>query len=282
MLVIFAATLTSSLLLLWLNLAGNVTLAQLQQWVVTANLPEVWTAFGGAIGGFFVQANVVLLLATLIVGVRCSGAVTGERERQTWEALLLTPLTVRHMIRGKLWGIIGASFPYLMAYFVPAALLALVAGPWAVVLVGLMLLAAWLAMLFVGASGLYCSVRARTSWRSLLGTLGISYVGSFLLIVVASPAIWILMVLIMLTCMVIDSGLGTNLARGFFGMGGMFILASYLVLLGLFGVLTYYFVRDSEKYVADRERVRHWKEEPMALPRRPQTVRPASTASPSA
>ena len=44
---------------------------------------------------FYWQGFAVMLLAALLLGVRCSGAVTGERERQTWEALLLTPLETR-------------------------------------------------------------------------------------------------------------------------------------------------------------------------------------------
>src|SRR5262245_66316966 len=66
-----------------------------------------------------------MLLASLLVGIRCSGAVSGEREKQTWEALLLTPLTSRQLIRGKLWGIMGASLIYVLAYAVPALLLSL-------------------------------------------------------------------------------------------------------------------------------------------------------------
>ena len=41
----------------------------------------------------------------MVVGIRCSGAISGERERLTWEALLLTPLETRYLVRGKLRGI---------------------------------------------------------------------------------------------------------------------------------------------------------------------------------
>src|SRR5439155_15787681 len=116
----------------------------------------------------------VLLISSLIVGIRCSGAVTGERERQTWEALLLTPLAIRELIHGKLGGILGATYPYLLAYAVPAVTMALVLDPeelwWT--LPGL--LATWTAMSFAGAVGIWCSARYASSWRSLVGTLAIS------------------------------------------------------------------------------------------------------------
>src|SRR5439155_19378600 len=126
---------------------------------------------------FFYQGLTVMMLAGLVIGIRCSGAVTGEREKNTWEALLLTPLDTRQLIRGKLWGIIGASLPYLIAYAVPALGFALLGGPGALFWVVIWLAVTFLAMYFVGAAGLWCSVRSKSSWRSLVGTLGIGYVG---------------------------------------------------------------------------------------------------------
>src|SRR5439155_21686788 len=126
---------------------------------------------------FFYQGLLVMMLAGLVIGIRCSGAVTGEREKNTWEALLLTPLETRHLIRGKLWGIIGASLPYLIAYAVPALAFSIIGGIgptfWTVMWLGVTLLG----MAFVGAAGLWCSVRSKSSWRSLLTTLGITYLG---------------------------------------------------------------------------------------------------------
>src|SRR5262249_42045696 len=153
--------------------------------------------------------------------------ISGEREKQTWEALLLTPLETQSLIRNKLWGILGAAVPYVMAYTIPALFLATLVGPergwimmvvvavlavlavtifrkhidsiksfWvalisAVVLMFvsipmgggvlfltiLCLIVTALAMFFMGAAGILCSVRCSTSWRSLLATLGLGYVG---------------------------------------------------------------------------------------------------------
>ena len=278
MLLIFAVTAISSVLLLWLNLPGNITLDQLLRWAKDVDVLQIWTAFSAAAGGFFLQAVIALLLATLMIGIRCSGAVTGERERQTWEALLLTPLPVRHMVRGKLWGIIGATYPYLLAYVLPALAFSLLAGIPVTAGVGIHLLATWLAMCFVGAAGIWCSVRSKSSWRSLLGTLGISYVGGFFLFVMSLPLIMIVYLVILLTLLLVDTVTGGAAARGFASGAWTFVLGSYIVLLAIFGALTLYFINDAEKYVADRERIRHWQDEPMNRGLRPRSATPIATS----
>ena len=75
------------------------------------------------------RRHVVLVVGSLVVGIRCSGTISGEREKQTWEALLLTPLETQSLIRNKLWGILGAAVPYVMAYTIPALFLATLVGP---------------------------------------------------------------------------------------------------------------------------------------------------------
>jgi len=113
--------------------------------------------------GFLAQATLALNLFGLLVAVRCSGCVTGERERQTWEALLLTPLTVEELIRGKIWGIMLVSYVYLAAYAVPALLLSLLGGPLAVFWVVLNLAATLLALYYLGAVGMWASAGYRGS-----------------------------------------------------------------------------------------------------------------------
>ncbi len=173
----------------------------------------------------------VLLALSLVVGVRASGTITGERERQTWDGLLTAPLSNRELVRGKLRGILRSVWPYLLAYLLavavtlvlldprnrgpllflaPAAALA-VASRWLgrrvfrVAVVGLVLAAALaagleiflitavelvvcrLALSFMGAAGLYCSALSSNSWRSLLGTVAIGYMGGFALIWAGIP-----------------------------------------------------------------------------------------------
>jgi len=143
----------------------------------------------GAIG----MALLVALGGGVIVGIRCSGAITLERERQTWEALLLAPLTIRELVDGKLRGILGAALPYLLAYALPAIVMSLWRnGDSAVLLVfALGLLAVCLVMYFVGAVGIWCSAWLKNSWMSLLATLLIGYTGSVLLGFLTGPAFWV-------------------------------------------------------------------------------------------
>jgi ABC-type transport system involved in multi-copper enzyme maturation permease subunit len=176
-----------------------------------------------------------MLFATLVVGVRCSGAITGEREKQTWDGLMMTPLSVQEIVRGKLRGILRSTWPYLLGFWFGVGLLGGVSAisefydpglgiiavavavslaallSWrlprwtAWVATGLVVLVAasggvemvssvavglvvtWLAMHFLGAVGLYCSAKSRSSWRSLLATLAAGYAGGFGLGCVTSP-----------------------------------------------------------------------------------------------
>jgi ABC-type transport system involved in multi-copper enzyme maturation permease subunit len=124
---------------------------------------------------FLIQGLVVLVLASLITGIRASGAVSGERERQTWEALLLTPLETWEIIEEKYQGILDSIYPYLLAFAVPAVGVALYAGVAAAVCTLATLLLTWAGMYYLGATGIWCSSRSLSSWRSLLATLATGY-----------------------------------------------------------------------------------------------------------
>jgi ABC-type transport system involved in multi-copper enzyme maturation permease subunit len=133
---------------------------------------------GGAAGtAFALQGLAVMALAGLAAGARASGAVCGERERQTWDALLLTPLTAKQLLRGKLWGTVNVFRPYLLAYTVPAVAVALFAGPWALLWAVTFWALTWVMMYYMAACGIACSVRAASSWKSWLSTLLTGYRG---------------------------------------------------------------------------------------------------------
>jgi ABC-type transport system involved in multi-copper enzyme maturation permease subunit len=120
---------------------------------------------------FLYQGLVFLLLASLVAGVRTSGVVSGERECQTWDSLLLTPLDTWDLILDKANGALDSLRPYLFAYAVPAALIALWTGVGALVLTLSMLLLTWAAVYYMAATGILYSVRSKSSWRSLVATL---------------------------------------------------------------------------------------------------------------
>src|SRR5262245_35672154 len=64
---------------------------------------------------------VVLLGLTLLVGVRASGTITGERERHTWDGLLTAPFSARDLVRGKLRGVLLRAWPLLLTFYLAAA-----------------------------------------------------------------------------------------------------------------------------------------------------------------
>jgi ABC-type Na+ efflux pump permease subunit len=211
-----------------------------------------------------------MLLASLVVGIRCSGSIANEREKQTWEAVLLTPMTAKQIIRGKLWGVMGASLWYLLAYAAPAVTLSGLGGPVALFYTVLWVAVTILAMYFIGAAGLWCSVRARNSWRSLLHTLVVGYLGGLVLYLVLTPAIGVVVALLLLVLVVIDLVLGTNLAgmsvrAGLFSPGMMRVIfvSSCVSLVVAFWLLSQLFMSRSVRWIADRDRTRHWHDEPM-------------------
>jgi ABC-type Na+ efflux pump permease subunit len=208
-----------------------------------------------------------MLLASLIVGIRCSGAVTGERERKTWEALLLTPLSAKQLIRGKLWGIMGSSYVYLLAYAAPALILSVLGGVMALLWVLMWLAVTVLAMYYVGAAGLWASVRSRNSWRALLATMLAGYVGALAIYLCTTPIYLIAATLIGVILRAIDRQFGTQLSAT---AGSLFTVDprvfSILTCLGLaliFWLMSRLFLNQALRWVADRERTRHWHEEPI-------------------
>jgi ABC-type transport system involved in multi-copper enzyme maturation permease subunit len=72
---------------------------------------------------------VFVLLADLLLLVRCLTSVAEEKRRNTWDDLLLTAQSFREIINGKMWGILQATVPFIIAFALPVCLLAAVGGP---------------------------------------------------------------------------------------------------------------------------------------------------------
>ena len=62
---------------------------------MTLDVVKLNSQLGEKEPAFFLLGRCVLVVASLVIGIRCSGAISGEREKQTWEALLLTPLATQ-------------------------------------------------------------------------------------------------------------------------------------------------------------------------------------------
>jgi hypothetical protein len=139
-----------------------------------------------------------------------------------------------------------------------------------------------LAMFYMGAAGVWCSVRCNTSWRSLLATLGLGYVGGLVLWVVTVPITLIVALFVYLFLEALGSAdrlLGSSVASSF-SMATrnrqlIGFIASCLVLAGAFLGVPWWFIKNAEYRVGFLERIRIWREgdEPYLRSRRRGRVR---------
>jgi ABC-type transport system involved in multi-copper enzyme maturation permease subunit len=267
----------SSLSILWRHLPAKATLpaaaaalSHLDVGALAAMRPV------GAENAFELQGLLTMLTASFIVGVRCSGSITGERERQTWEAVLLTPLTAKQLVLAKLWGVMGACYWYLLAYAVPAILLSALAGWGTLFWTVLWLAVTVLAMYFMGAAGVWCSAQSKSSWRSLLGTMAVGYLLASCLYLAAAAFAGMFAAIINQILQGIDDSLHTQLYSpppngvsfpswawwGWFFSSPPFVALFCAGLAVIFFFLPRFFLRWAQRWIADRERTRHWHEEP--------------------
>jgi ABC-type transport system involved in multi-copper enzyme maturation permease subunit len=138
-------------------------------WLYAQNEPAVYL-YQGAVAG---------LLISLLAGIRASGTVSGERERKTWESILLTPMDTWDVLYDKLFGILESLYPYVLAFALPAVVLAYRDGAVPLTYTLASILLTWAMMYYMAATGVWCSTSSRGSWRSLVSTLGTGY-ASFL------------------------------------------------------------------------------------------------------
>jgi ABC-type transport system involved in multi-copper enzyme maturation permease subunit len=322
--------LTISLVITLVSVHSGIAFVDVLTLFVTFDLPALRNLNPVHVNGaFFSLGIIVLVVASLVVGIRCSGTISGEREKQTWEALLLTPLETPSLIRNKLWGILGASVPYVLAYTLPALTMATMVGPeqgwvmmgavatflvvfalvfrkrldslaafgvalvFAVVAVALSvffggaslfltlltLLVTIMSLFYMGGAGVWSSVRCSTSWRSLLVTLGIGYVGGLILWVVTLPVTAIVaffVYMIMEALAKADALLGTQVAASIgkaVNWPIVAFIASCIVLAGVFLGVPWWFLKNAEHRVGHTERTRIWKAWEEPRPRRKRRIR---------
>src|SRR5262249_32384404 len=175
-----------------------------------------------------------------------------ERGKQTWEALLLTPVETRHLIRGKLWGVMGAVQRYVWAYAAVAVPLSLLAGldqqpPKATIDVLISLVVTELVMFYMAGVGIWCSVKGRSSWRALVGTMAFGYGGGLLLFIFLSPVILILAALGFLLLKTLEQRLGLNVLSRI-NFGDLFLYGSWAVMTAFFVGVPLWCVAAAEKW----------------------------------
>ncbi len=77
---------------------------------------------------------VLLLVGTLVVAVRSATSIAEEKRRKTWHDLLLTGHSPEEIARSKMWGVLLATIPYLIAYSLPMFFLSYLDGPGGLIL----------------------------------------------------------------------------------------------------------------------------------------------------
>src|SRR5262249_8297876 len=147
------------------------------RWIIDEKEPVYYLVRGGLIG----------LFLSFIVGVRASGTISGERERSTWESLLLTPMDTWEIIEDKINGVLRSVDPFFAAFIVPAMVLSFDDKVSRVSSIGFtvsMILITWAAMVYMASAGVSSSALALSSWRSLVGTLVRGYAYCFGILVI--------------------------------------------------------------------------------------------------
>jgi ABC-type transport system involved in multi-copper enzyme maturation permease subunit len=208
---------------------------------------------------FYLVAIEFLLLLSLPVAIRAASSVSGEREKQTWEALLLTPLDVRRLIASKLHGILSATYPYLLAFGLAALTLLLFQGEWhGFLFIACCLFATAISLRFIAAAGIWASARTPNTWRAMLSTLAIGYLGGaavlFLGVPVVTALLFFVSLLITPIFVVFDIDipfLAPLLPVILFVSGALIIGATFLKFCSQF-------ILDAERRVL-KERTPYWK-----------------------
>lgn len=100
----------------------------------------------------------LLILTSATVGLRCGGSIAEEKRRKTWEDLILTPMTLGEILRGKYEGVMRAAVLPVAVYSLPMFALSALGGWEAVCHAG-----AW-----VAGTGLFAT---------LAGAFGIAFAG---------------------------------------------------------------------------------------------------------
>lgn len=118
-----------------------------------------------------------LVLFLLYLSIRCTGflagALTGEKDRRSWQDLALTGVPAAQVLRGKLWGALVFTLLQMTVVFPVLSLYVFSGSLTGVELLGLYGYAAGLAVV-AGLLGLWSSARSRTTHQSQGRALGLS------------------------------------------------------------------------------------------------------------
>ena len=132
---------------------------------------ERWNDFGRGMNIYLRAAGTVATcLVLLAVNIRASGCVSGERDRQTLDALLTTPLSAHTIVWGKWWGcLLGMRWAW--AWIFSMWVLTLAAGG----VHPVMFVAAIISIAIYASAGawvgIYCSLHFKTTLKATMGAI---------------------------------------------------------------------------------------------------------------
>ena len=179
----------------------------------------------GGWAAFFVS-----LLISLAVGLRAAVAISSERERGTWDALLTSPLSGREILWGKLWGSLHS-----LRWLLTATLISWIVS----VLLSAMSIWAMLAFLaitiaasvFIGTLGVFCSLSSATATKAMTVTVG-WWLGAYAAFSIASGVISLfIMAAWFLVLLMINSIAGSLTGRALMPPGALFPVGFTIVLV---------------------------------------------------
>jgi ABC-type transport system involved in multi-copper enzyme maturation permease subunit len=199
--------------------------------------PEASDRLAVLVGRMYTDpAPLFAMLIPVAIGLRAAVAVSSERERSTWDALLTSPLSGREILSGKLLGSLYRLRWLFLAVLV-SWILPLVGGDMKPREVAFFVGQAVVLSLFAAAVGVRASLACATATRAMSATIGVFFVTLIVMsIVMAIASGSILLVMFLVWMAVAPLGLVTPGARPwvpvqYFGVFWMILMvAGYLSL----------------------------------------------------
>ena len=169
----------------FLGLVGGFTiLLYMGQSAVSSNSNS--QVDGGAIGRalFAGVVGIELFLVTFIAPAFTAGAISGERERQTYDLLRTTLLPEAQLVVGKLFSALAYIFLLLLSA-IPLQSLSFILGGTDLPDMGIAIVTLFVTAIFLGNVGVYFSARTHRTLPASIATYGVALgvvIGTILLL----------------------------------------------------------------------------------------------------
>ncbi len=179
------------LIAIYVSLLGAVVLTQFPDEQALSLATDSSSAITAGERGHDLMKNFVfaqLFLVWLLVPALACGALAQERERQTLQTLLLTPLSPLQVVWGKAAGVLAIATVLLLGTLPLTSLCFLLGGVSPGEIAGYYAILLTQALFFTGI-GLYCAARWHNTLRATFAAYAMSIAGVAFLILLAIPGI---------------------------------------------------------------------------------------------